>query len=1155
LLKAATSLFETLGYKSDKRIVLIPNTAAQFRAMFDAHSQMNVDKALLSEWKSVDLLFQITDEEIQGAMQGQGQLFTKQKMDNTEINSYMFFAVGLKGNAYTRSQLATATREINKLFPMPVMVLFKYAKSLTLAIIARRINKRDASRDVLEKVTLIKDISTLSPHRAHIEILHDLSVRQLAAAYPFSNFVELQRAWEKTLDTSELNKKFYREVADWYFWAVRTVKFPEGEEKDIEKRNSTSVIRLITRLIFVWFIKEKGLVPEELFDPRRLKELLNYSDPKKSTYYKAIMQNLFFATLNTEMGEGRRFRGKNKNPSGLDSHHGISTVYRYEEYFKDSKAALALFADIPFLNGGLFECLDKREEKILVDGFSDDPHNQPVVPDVLFFGEEHTEDLSEIYGDMHRNHEKVRGLIHIFNNYKFTIEENTPVEEEIALDPELLGKVFENLLAAYNPETGTTARKQTGSFYTPREIVNYMVDEALVAYLEVKLEEAHDSQTRLRDLLAYNNKPHQFTDEEEQKLIVAIDSIKVLDPACGSGAFPMGILHKLVFILNKIDPGNVHWQEKQIAKAAEIPDTTVREHVIADIEQAFSQNELDYGRKLYLIENCIYGVDIQPIAVQIAKLRFFISLVVEQKTDPRKDNLGIRPLPNLETRFVAANTLIGIQRPQQLLLRNPEIDKKEHALADVRSSLFTAKTPATKRKYRDLDKQLRTELAALLQKDGWGSAAAAQLAGWDPYNQNAFGEFFDPEWMFGIEGGFDVVIGNPPYLDGRQISDDELKTYKKLFSSAEGKVNLFNLFIEKSLTLLKNSAINCFIVPSPLLRNSRYRSIRKLILDQTQIGFIVILSDMQFDSVVVESIVLGLIKQPLLHQNRKINIFLDLDSTPRNIIDQVKFKTIKDNRFLITITSDDLELLEKIGKRSVMLQDICQVRDGISTGFIPFPDVLLGKKINELFISNNGSEELFDGSSHKRVIDGGEFNKFTPIRWEQRFIKYDKKIEQNPKPPKGKPFNCQLRERDIFEASEKIISRQTSDRLIATLDTEQYFTRNSIHNISIIDNNIDIKYVLGVYNSKLLNFVYQKLTEEIGKVLPQVHIADLNELPIPKVGSQRQAPIINLVDRILTAKRENPAADTSTLEAEIDQLVYGLYGLTEEEISIVEGKA
>jgi adenine-specific DNA-methyltransferase len=779
LAKAATILLETLGYKSDKRMALTPNTAAQFQSVFDPENRLNVDKALLSEWRSVDLLFQITDEEIQGALQGQAQLFTKQKVDGADINSYLFFAVGLKGNNYSRTQLATATREINKLFPMPAMVLFHYNQTLTLAIITRRLNKRDASRDVLEKVTLIKDISTLRPHRAHIEILHDLSIAQLVAAYPFSNFVELQRAWEKTLDTSELNKKFYREVSDWYFWAVRTVKFPESGEEDAEKRNATNVIRLITRLIFVWFIKEKGLVPDDLFDPRRLKELMNYSDPQKSTYYKAILQNLFFATLNTEMGEGRRFRGKNKNPNGLDAHHGISTVYRYEDYFNDSKAALNLFAGIPFLNGGLFECLDKREEKILVDGFSDDPRNQPVIPDTLFFGEEHTEDLSEIYGDARRSHEKVRGLIHIFNSYKFTIEENTPVEEEIALDPELLGKVFENLLAAYNPETGTTARKQTGSFYTPREIVNYMVDEALIAYLETALkgnegQKAKDGD-RLRQLLAYTPAPPAFTDTEKTQLIAAIDNVKVLDPAAGSGAFPMGVLHKLVFLLAKLDPDNSRWSELQRHKAIreteevyKIGNHDERRERLLDIEEAFENNASDYGRKLYLIENCIYGVDIQPIAVQIAKLRFFISLVVDQNIDKKKSNLGIRPLPNLETKFVAANTLIGIDEPETQ--KDTAISFGDHLIRDkraelkmVRHKIFSDRRPENKRKHREQDKQLRVEIASLLNAD-WGKETAQQLADWDPYNQNAHAGFFDPEWMFGIEGGFDVVVGNPPYV-------------------------------------------------------------------------------------------------------------------------------------------------------------------------------------------------------------------------------------------------------------------------------------------------------------------------------------------------------------------------------------------------------
>jgi hypothetical protein len=286
----------------------------------------------------------------------------------------------------------------------------------------------------------------------------------------------------------------------------------------------------------------------------------------------------------------------------------------------------------------------------------------------------------------------VAGLVHIFNRYKFTVAENTPIEEEVALDPELLGRVFENLLAAYNPETGATARKQTGSFYTPREIVNYMVDESLIASLKTKLAaalpKAAKTEERLRQLFAYNDKHHEFAEPEVVALIKEIDDLTILDPACGSGAFPMGILHKLVFVLAKLDPGNQRWKARQLAKAEEIPDSTVRERVLADIEESFNANELDYGRKLYLIENCIYGVDIQPIAVQISKLRFFVSLVVEQAINQRAENRGIRPLPNLETKFVAANTLIGVERPGQQLLRDLDVQAKETELRQVRERHF-----------------------------------------------------------------------------------------------------------------------------------------------------------------------------------------------------------------------------------------------------------------------------------------------------------------------------------------------------------------------------------------------------------------------------------------------------------------------------------
>ncbi len=414
----------------------------------------------------------------------------------------------------------------------------------------------------------------------------------------------------------------------------------------------------------------------------------------------------------------RRFRGEGRQ------HYNITSLYRYKNYFIDPDHALRQFETIPFLNGGLFECLDgpsKEDATVIlrVDGFSDRDNNPLQVPNELFFSNERTIDLNKAYGTRGKRY-KVRGLIHILDSYKFTVAENTPIEEEVALDPELLGKVFENLLAAYNPETETTARKQTGSFYTPREIVNYMTDESLIAYLKSELMSPIDVETmslsdaqkaeieaKLRGLLAYNEKPHQFNEVEVEVLIKAIDTLKILDPAVGSGAFPMGVLHRLVFILGKLDPRNEQWKQRQIDRventieiAGQIDDSAFRESAIRDLEgeiesinEAFERNELDYGRKLYLIENCIYGVDIQSIATQIAKLRCFISLIVDQQIDDSRENRGVRPLPNLETKFVAANTLIGIDKPLQMAIGDTEIDRKEKELEDVRRRHFHRSHP------------------------------------------------------------------------------------------------------------------------------------------------------------------------------------------------------------------------------------------------------------------------------------------------------------------------------------------------------------------------------------------------------------------------------------------------------------------------------
>ncbi|MEI6823462.1 MAG: hypothetical protein WCL51_16140, partial [Bacteroidota bacterium] len=405
-----------------------------------------------------------------------------------DYDGLLLFGVTLKSRAGdllpTRGQLAEITRSFNRVFPYtPVTIIFKYDAYITFANSERIPYKINKEGEKAGKVTMLKDVFVEKPHAAHERILLELKIN-----YEINTFDALYKYWQKVLDTKELNKQFFQELANWYFWATQKVTFPNDEETNKDILNATSVIRLITRIMFVWFVKEKNLVSDDLFDKKKLEKILKFTDKNGSTYYKAILQNLFFATLNTEMGK-RKFRATTDN--GRDAHFFIHNLFRYQnEFIKPDETLETYFANVPFLNGGLFECLDKEIEedgklkRIRIDGFSDRTDNVLTVPDELFFSDkEQIIDLSTVYGTPKKSKEKVRGLIDILNNYKFTITENTPIEEEVALDPELLGKVFENLLANYNPETQTTARKQTGSFYTPREIVNYMVDESLIAYL------------------------------------------------------------------------------------------------------------------------------------------------------------------------------------------------------------------------------------------------------------------------------------------------------------------------------------------------------------------------------------------------------------------------------------------------------------------------------------------------------------------------------------------------------------------------------------------------------------------------------------------------------------------------------------------------
>ena len=464
-LEKSKNLLSTIGYRSERTLELSGTVHDFFQEFPPLNPNTKTEQEFRKHAESVQLIFQFTSDEIND--DPQMTLLESDAFDKGNISSFLFSTVELKDNTYSRTQYAEFTREINKRLIAPTVILFRAGNRLTVAFTDRRQHKIDAGRDVLGQVTLIKDIRLKNPHRAHLDILSELSfeacVKWIDDNKKPKNFDGLLSAWLAKLDTEELNKQFYRKLFAWYEWAIETATFPKDENRTLKPEEH--VIRLITRLLFIWFIKEKGLVAEELFNKAHIQDLLAEDDfDNGDTYYRAVLQNLFFATLNTEIDERKFSKGNyagNRNFS----------CYRYKKQMRNPDKLLELFAKTPFINGGLFDCLDTfdgpKEGGYRIDCFSDVDYKKLSIPNRLFF---------------HQN----RGLIPLLEHYKFTVEENTPIEQEVALDPELLGRVFENLLAAYNPETGATVRKQTGSYYTPRPIVDYMVDEALVATLSQK---------------------------------------------------------------------------------------------------------------------------------------------------------------------------------------------------------------------------------------------------------------------------------------------------------------------------------------------------------------------------------------------------------------------------------------------------------------------------------------------------------------------------------------------------------------------------------------------------------------------------------------------------------------------------------------------
>lgn len=1058
------------------------------------------------------------------------------QLENDHYKEMAFFALDVN-SSLTRTELALITRAFNRRMHFrPVVLFFRYGSLLTMATCERtEYIQKGHEGEKVGKVTILRNIDCSHPHHGHVVILGSLDISSCK-----SSFDAVYEHWINTFSNELLTKKFYQELSDWFAWAIKNVKYPNDldDPNDDDKYNHENVIRLVTRLIFVWFLKEKHLIPEEFFNESYIREnLIKDFNPNaivdlfykstESKYYKAILQNLFFATLNCPIIDPTTGEATNRHFGTGGADDSNSKVMKHKDYFMNPDLFVELVnKKVPFLNGGLFDCLDDSPKHLYYDGFSEkeEVSKSLVIPDYLFFGEEMGKniDLSEFYGDKKKKKVSARGIIDILKRYSFTIEENTPFDQEVSLDPELLGKVFENLLASYNPETKKTARKQTGSFYTPRDIVQYMVDESIVEHLKRTVDQ--DSEQLFRDLVSYSTGDLELSEEMKASIMKSIYNCKVLDPACGSGAFPVGMLQQMVHILSRIDPDNKKWEELIIDAATAASHEAFkaetkeeREEKLADINSTFDEelNYPDYARKLYIIENCIHGVDIQPIAIQISHLRFFISLIVDQKenSDPTK-NFGIRPLPNLEAKFVAANSLIPLNKTSNLFTTSPQYVEMEKRLHEANHKIFTAKSPQQKAAWKKNLHDRRQEMVDMLVDGGFvDSTAGSQIASWDMFNQNSSASFFDSEWMFGIREGFDIVIGNPPY--GATLSEQEKAFYRKIYPETQFKIDTYSLFTLLSLNLLCPLGICYYIIPNTLLDNYYEEEVRKKLL-KNKVYEINDLSDKVFEAAVVHSMIIGYGK---VDEDINYSIKANLSKTLKGeitLIEKDFFRKQPQCTFAIRSSGND-DFYEQVKKDCVRLYDVLDIRQAIKTGDDK-------KHISSSKIATN----------YKPILRGKDI---------QRYILDDPKLFVN----YGKHLACP-RSPFIFEQP-KILIREAGSEITATYDDGNYYIMSSLYNAILRDPSYSLKYLLGLINSKLFQFLMYKLTfEKTEGAFTKAKIYHYYELPVKKISIEEQRPIIDLVDKILTIKKFDVKADITDLENQINQKIYSLYGISEDDL-------
>lgn len=864
------------------------------------------------------------------------------------------------------------------------------------------------------------------------------------------DFEDLQRRFSVEV----VNKDFYQEIARFFIRLVGgdtklkskaehfkpELKLPSIDPGDHQTYQEFTV-RLIGRIIFCWFLKQKqseegaSLLPDEFLSSDAVLD--------NEGYYHSVLEPIFFEVLNKPK-ESRKSQFRN----GYDK--------------------------IPYLNGGLF---DPHAD----DYYEGQPNYVLNIPDRWF-----------------------SDLFNILETYNFTIDENTTLDVDLSIDPEMLGRIFENLLAEINPETGESARKSTGSYYTPRQIVEYMVDQSLIQYLITKTDIEEEKINALVSVDASDDEEHPLDDDEKKNVVNALDEVKIIDPACGSGAFPIGILQKIVWILGKVDTNGKLWFDKKL----EGLDPLLHE----DFKQKFENENFDYIRKTGVIRDSIYGVDIQPIAVEVSKLRSFLTLIVDEDIDESKDNRGIKPLPNLEFKFVAANTLITLPEANNKQVSMFEDTNEINELKKLRDLYFVSngfEKERIKNKFKDVQREMFKNQVG---KGGHGRLTMA-LADWDPFSNNS-SEWFDEEWMFGINS-FNIVIANPPYVNFANLPSRYRDIYRKLFSITKNKIDLYAYFIQRGDRLLDDQGILTYIIPHTWKAATSFSKLRQLIFSDFQLLKI---ADLDYD--VFEATVKPVVI--LLKKSYKISYNISILDSDFKISSKLNSGEItKNNDYILDTSSsqEERDLYNKIETNSMSLEQVCKFTRGIKTS--NDKKFVLKEKKND---------------DCKKVIRGRNITPYS-YTWGGEYVWYRPDLMKE-------KVGCVPHSKDLFEVQEKLILQRISKGLCGFCDNSQLYALDTclISDTKTLNTKYSLKYILALVNSKLLNLWYGKKFP-----LPTVSGYELHQLPIKSVSLSIQSEIESLVDIVMSSPDDKNAAIN-----QLDIAIYNIYDLSETEIKIVE---